>query len=285
MRNDTMVDAMQLIRRLTCWATALSLVVLLTACGKAALFDQISESDANEMLSVLGRAGIAAHKNQRSADGWRVQVATSDVSLSLEMLNSAGLPRERYKSIGELFPKEGLVSTPVEEHMRAVYAISQELSRTVSAIDGVITARVHLNVSKQTSMLRSAPPPTASVFVKHRAEVNMEQHVLAIKDLVIGAVKDLDHANVTVALFPWSPQSAIHASTEYTQVLGVAVSPSSYSRLLWLVFVPWGIVWITIGVLLVAGWIRIERSMLGAPEETALKRFWRRLRGKSDGQP
>ncbi|MGT0193837.1 type III secretion system inner membrane ring lipoprotein SctJ [Burkholderia pyrrocinia] len=258
------------------------MTLFLAGCGQAALFDQISESDANEMLSVLGRAGIAAKKSQRSADGWRVQVAPSEVSLALEMLNSAGLPRERYKSIGELFPKEGFVSTPVEEHMRAIFAISQELSRTISAIDGVITARVHLNIPKQASSLRNTPPPTASVFVKYRAEVNMQQNVLAIKDIVIGAIKDLDHASVTVSLFPWSPNSSIQASTEYTQTMGIAVSPSSYSRLLWLVLLPWAILAMVAGAAIVLGWSRIERNLLGDAGESRLARFWRRVRDKRD---
>ncbi|WP_269765918.1 type III secretion system inner membrane ring lipoprotein SctJ [Burkholderia ubonensis] len=256
--------------------------MFLAGCGQAALFDQISESDANEMLSVLGRAGIAAQKSQRSADGWRLQVAPSDVSLALEMLNSAGLPRERYKSIGELFPKEGLVSTPVEEHMRAIYAISQELSRTISAIDGVITTRVHLNIPKQGTSLRNVPPPTASVFVKYRAEVNMQQNVLPIKDLVIGAVKDLDHAAVTVALFPWSPNSTIQASTEYTQAMGIAVSPRSYARLLWLVLLPWAMLAMVVGAAIMLGWSRIERNLLGEIGESRLARFWRRVRDKRD---
>ncbi|KVW73129.1 type III secretion apparatus lipoprotein, YscJ/HrcJ family [Burkholderia ubonensis] len=260
----------------------LVITVFLAGCGQAALFDQISESDANEMLSVLGRAGVAAQKGQRSADGWRVQVAPSDVSLALEILNSAGLPRERYKSIGELFPKEGLVSTPIEEHMREIYAISQELSRTISAIDGVITARVHLNIPKQGSSLRNTPPPTASVFVKYRAEVNMQQNVLAIKDLVIGAVKDLDHASVTVALFPWSPNSTVHASTEYTQTMGIAVSPSSYSRLLLIVLLPWAILAMVGGGAIALGWSRIERSLLGEAGQSRLTRFWRRSRDKRD---
>lgn len=256
------------------------IALFLAGCGQAALFDQISESDANEMLSVLGRSGIAAQKNQRSADGWRVQVAPSDVSLALEMLSSAGLPRERYKSIGELFPKEGLVSTPVEEHMRAIYAISQELSRTISAIDGVITARVHLNVPKQGPVVRNAPPPTASVFVKYRAEVNMQQNVLAIKDIVIGAVKDLDHAAVTVSLFPWSPNSTIQASTEYTQAMGIAVSPSSYSRLMWLVMLPWVILALIVAGAIVFAWLNLERNLLGDAGESRLARFWRQMRDK-----
>ncbi|WP_230947605.1 type III secretion system inner membrane ring lipoprotein SctJ [Burkholderia territorii] len=267
------------------WRSILSaafVAIALTACGNAALFDQINESDANEMLSALGRAGIAAEKDQRSADGWRLLVASSDVSLALEILNSAGLPRERYKSIGELFPKEGLISTPAEEHMRSMYAISQELSRTISHIDGVITARVHVNIPTREPLLRVQQTPTASVFVKYRAEINMQQNTLAIKDLVVGAVKDLDRANVTVALFPWSPQSAAPASTEYVQVFGLAISPRSYSRLMWTIFLPWTLLSIGVagGLVLIAR--SLEQGWLGRRRESRLKQWLNRIR-RTDG--
>lgn len=260
------------------WLATLCVVATLVGCGNAALFDQIPETDANEMLSVLGKAGIAAEKMQRSADGWRIAVASSDVSLALEILNSAGLPRERFRSIGELFPKEGLISTPVEEHMRTIYAVSQELSHTISDIDGVITARVHLNMPRRESALRAPQMPTASVFIKYRAEVNMQQNVLAIKDLVIGAVKGLDHANVAVSLFPWSPQTAAYTSTDYTQVFGIAVSPTSYSRLVWLVYLPWVLLSLAFAVALFIGWHALENNLLG----TRFKGFWRRLRKTDD---
>ncbi|KVE41576.1 type III secretion system inner membrane ring lipoprotein SctJ [Burkholderia sp. BDU5] len=276
-RDDIIAKRPFLRRSRSLWLAAFAAATL-TACGNAALFDQIGESDANEMLSVLGRAGIPAGKDQRSADGWRLSVASSDVALALEILNSAGLPRERFKSIGELFPKEGLIATPVEEHMRSIYAISQELSKTISIIDGVISARVHLNIPKREPLLRTRQTPTASVFVKYRAEVNMQQNTLAIKDLVVGAVKDLDRSNVTVALFPWSPQSAMPASTEYVQTLGMAVSPRSYGRLMWLVFLPW----ILLGAGVAAGLFVVARSMerdwLGRMSEGKLKRWLKRIR-------
>ncbi|MGU8077176.1 type III secretion system inner membrane ring lipoprotein SctJ [Burkholderia pyrrocinia] len=252
--------------------------IMLTACGKAALFEQTNESDANEMLSVLGRAGVPATKDQRSADGWRLSVASSDVSLALEILSSAGLPRERYKNIGELFPKEGLISTPLEEHMRSVYAISQELSRTISSIDGVITARVHLNIPRREPLLRVQQTPSASVFVKYRAEINMQQNTLAIKDLVVGAVKDLDRSSVTVSLFPWSPQSAAPTATDYVQVLGLAISPRSYDKLMWIVFLPWFL--LSVGIAIGLMWMArsLEHGWLGRSKESKLMRWLSRIR-------
>ncbi|WP_243712203.1 type III secretion system inner membrane ring lipoprotein SctJ [Burkholderia pyrrocinia] len=249
--------------------------VLLAGCGKAALYDRLDETDANDMLSALGKAGIVAEKTRLSSDSWKVITASSDVSAALEVLGSAGLPRERFKSIGDLFPKEGLVSTPLAEHMRAVYAVQQELSRTISRIDGVIDTRVHLNIPQKESPLRKVPPPTASVFVKYRSEANLPQSVLAIKELVVGAVPGLTLSNVTVSLFPWSPQVVTEASVEYTQVLGVSVAPRSYTALMWLVFLPWALLGLLVAVLLVFTWHMLDRGLIGFRQ--GLSEGWRRL--------
>lgn len=236
----------------------------LAGCGKAALYDQISENDANEMLSVLGKAGIVADKSRQSADGWKVVVSSESVAVALEILTSSGLPRERFRNIGDLFPKEGLISTPVEEHMRTIYALSQELGRTISHIDGVIEARVHISLPDNACFQKVQNLSSASVFIKYRAEVNMQQNVLAIKDIVVGAVKNLTHAQVMVSLFPWTPQATNDTSVEYTQVLGVALSPRSYSRFIWLVSLPWLLLSVLAGLLIILSWRHIESLLLGS---------------------
>jgi type III secretion protein J len=165
------------------------------------------------------------------------------------------------------------------EHMRAVYAVSQELSRTISDIDGVIDARVHLNIPQPESPFRKPPPPTAAVFIKYRSEANLRQSVLAIKDLVVGAVPGLTLSNVTVSLFPWSPQSVTDAPVDYIQVLGIAVSPRSYAALMWLVFLPWTVLGIAAAGALVFAWKHFDDSWLGISTER--KGWWKRwLRGK-----
>mgnify|MGYP000951440148 CR=1 FL=1 len=227
-------------------------VVLLCSCGQAPLFEQVSENDANEVVSVLGRAGVPARKLQHGPASWEVRVSSADVSLALEILNSAGLPRERYRSIGDVFPSEGLISTPIEEHMRSIYAISQELSQTISDIDGVVAVRVHLNVPRRDPLLRAQPAPSASVFVKYRAEANMEQHALAIRNIVVGAVDGLALQNVTVSMFPWSPDLASPQLVDYTQAYGMAVSPRSVRTLMWMIWTPWILLGIVLAVVLLA---------------------------------
>src|SRR4051812_38285912 len=122
------------------WMLVLALVLacLLAGC-KTELYTKISEPEANEMVAVLAASGIRSTKLSHDGKTWSVMVEESDIPKSLEALRTQGLPRDRTQSLGDIFKKEGLVSTPTEERIRFIYAMSQELSRTLSQIDGVIT--------------------------------------------------------------------------------------------------------------------------------------------------
>jgi len=48
-----------------------------------------------------------------------------------------------------------------------IYALSEELSRTVSEIDGVISARVHVVLPENDPLRRDLVPSSASVFIRH----------------------------------------------------------------------------------------------------------------------
>src|SRR6202789_4016544 len=121
---------------------ALLAVAALCSC-RSELYERLDERDANEMLAMLYAAGIRAGKSTADEKTWSVEVDERDLPTALRILAAHGLPREQFANVGDVFKKEGLVSTPSEERIRYIYAVSQELSNTLSQIDGVIVARVH----------------------------------------------------------------------------------------------------------------------------------------------
>jgi type III secretion protein J len=181
-------------------------LVLLAACSQQELYGQLSERQANEMVAVLRNAGLAAEKSP-SRDGKLFAVHTSahDFSRAVEVLHAGGFPRDAFDSLGQVFKKEGFVSSPLEERARFTHALSQELSSTLSGIDGVVQARVHVSVPEKNPLAEKAAPATASVFIKHRPGVDLSQQVGKIKALVVNAMEGLPYDNVTVALFPAEP--------------------------------------------------------------------------------
>lgn len=187
------------VRRL---AAVLGACVLLAACSGADLYGQLNEKQANELIAALHSAGISAEKRNKDATNWTVRVARSDFARAVDTLKAEGLPREEFESLGRVFRKEGFVSSPLEERARLNYGMSQELSNTLSSIDGVLVARVHLAVPERDPLADRPRPPSASVMVKHRPGVDMSLHIGQIKALVVNSVEGLQYDHVTVTLFP-----------------------------------------------------------------------------------
>lgn len=180
---------------------AVSVLLLLTACSEQSLYSGLSEQEANEMVAELSIAGLTASKQKQKGNLFSVSTAPDEFASAVQLLKSRGLPRQRYDTLGEVFAKEGFVSSPLEERARLNHALSQEIASTLSSIDGVVLARVHLAVPPKNDLDDSTAPASASVFIKHRSGVDLTGSVSQIKALVVNGIENLPYENVTVALF------------------------------------------------------------------------------------
>ena len=203
----------------------------LSACGQTELYSDLSERDANEMLAVLRGAGVEASKQPGEEARWSLLVTDDHFVQAVQTLSAQGYPRDEFANMGELFQKQGFVSTPLEERARYVYGLSQELSETISAIDGVMMARVHLAMPETDPLAETLRPSSASVFIKHRPGVNLTDATAQIKGLVVNSVEGLSYDNVTVALFPTqaSPGAAVAGEPSNRASLGAPVSFAAFA--------------------------------------------------------
>jgi type III secretion protein J len=181
-------------------AACVLLAAALAACSETELYGNLSQRHANEMTAVLRSAGIDADKVARDAGQYAVVVPGARFSEAVEVLKSQGYPREGYDTLGQVFKKEGFVSSPLEERARLQHALSQELANTLSSFSGVVMARVHLSVPERDALADRQPPSSASVYIKHRAGVDFTARVGQVKALVVNALPGLPYDNVTVAL-------------------------------------------------------------------------------------
>ena len=86
-----------------------------------------------------------------------------------------------------------------------MYGLSQELSQTISSIDGVVQARVHIAVPEADPLSEEPKPSSASVFIRHSPDVDLSSQVGSIKALVTNSIEGLPYDRVTVVLFPARP--------------------------------------------------------------------------------
>ncbi|ASJ70502.1 type III secretion system inner membrane ring lipoprotein SctJ [Granulosicoccus antarcticus] len=180
---------------------AVSLIASLAACSEQSLYSGLSEQEANQMVATLSVAGLEASKQKLKGNEFSVSTSPDDFASAVQLLQDNGLPLQKFDTLGEVFAKEGFVSSPLEERARLNYALSQEIASTLSSMDGVILARVHLAVPPKNDLSDKATPSSASVFVKHRAGVDLSGNVSQIKALVVNGIENLPYENVTVVLF------------------------------------------------------------------------------------
>ena len=117
--------------------------LLLSGC-KVELYTGVTQKEGNEMLALLQTEGIASDKQPDKDGRIKLLVEESDVAQAIETLKRKGYPKESFSTLQDVFPKDGLISSPTEERARLTYAKAQEISNTLSEIDGVLVARVHV---------------------------------------------------------------------------------------------------------------------------------------------
>jgi type III secretion protein J len=201
------------VRQAPSWAARLvacallSCSLLLAGCGDKTLYSKLSEQEANEMLSVLAGAGIPARKSAADDQTWNLETDEAQFANANGVLREHGLPQTKFASMGDIFKKDSLMSTRNEERMRYIHAMSQELSKTLSLIDGVVAVRVQPVIPASDPM---APPDrllpsSASVFIKHRADVDLRPRSQAIKELVMASIEGLQYDKIALSFFPAMP--------------------------------------------------------------------------------
>lgn len=185
------------------WLAVLAIMLILTGC-KVDLFTADTEQEANEMMAILLMSGIASDRIPGEENTWIVRAEKKELARAIMLLKDNGYPKEKYENMGQVFKKEGLVTSPLEDRIRFIYALSQELSQTLSCIEGVLTARVHvvLPENNPNSYNDVIKPSSATVFIKHREDVNFALKIPKIKEMVVNSIEGLEYERVTVHLFP-----------------------------------------------------------------------------------
>jgi type III secretion protein J len=162
----------------------------------------LDEGDANRIVIALDRASIEATKETDPAvEGkFHVTVTKDEAARAITTLQSEELPRPRAPGVLDAIDKGALVPSVAQEHAELVAGMAGDLERTLGSIDGVLTARVHLNVSPPDPF-SGAPPAktTASVLVEHRG-VAPPLAEASVARLVAGGVPGLAPADVAVVM-------------------------------------------------------------------------------------
>jgi len=169
----------------------------------------LDDSEANRVFVALDRSSVEASKEpDPTADGkWRITVTRDDLPRALSILRSEDLPRSDPPTVVEAMGKGALVPSELAEHAELVAGMAGELERSLEGIEGILRARVHLNVPAPSPLRPSSfaglgadqPLGSASVLIEHRGAIPPIS-ADAVQRLVAGGVPGLLPTDVAVVM-------------------------------------------------------------------------------------
>ncbi|HEX5560314.1 MAG TPA: flagellar basal-body MS-ring/collar protein FliF [Nocardioidaceae bacterium] len=166
-----------------------------SAPSYAPLFTNMAPADASAVVDKLNSAGTPY---ELADSGTTVLVPQNDVYDARIKLSGEGLPSQSSEGYG-LLDKQGLSTSQFQEQTTFKRATEGELEKTISALDPVNAAIVHIAMPQEQLFSTDQQPTTASVLVQTQPGSTLTtEQVQAIVHLVSSSVTGLDPKNVTV---------------------------------------------------------------------------------------
>jgi flagellar M-ring protein FliF len=162
----------------------------------ALLYGDLNAGDANRITTRLDALNVPY---KLRADGAQIFVPIDQVPRTRLTLAGEGLPSGG--TIGyEIFDKsQGLATSSFVQNINQVRALEGELSRTITGMENVRTARVHLVLPQRELFSRDKAEPTASILLRMNGPQRLERpQVQAIQHIVAAAVPGLKPERISI---------------------------------------------------------------------------------------
>ncbi|MCY1401661.1 Flagellar M-ring protein [compost metagenome] len=161
------------------------------------LLGSLAGMDAKQVMDTLAAADIGYTVEPNSG---ALLVKAEDVARARLKLAGAGIAQNDGNIGFEILDKDqGLGTSQFMEATRYRRGLEGELARTVSSLNNVKAARVHLAIPKSSVFVRDERKPSASVLVELYSGRSLEPgQVMAIVNLVATSVPELSKSQVTV---------------------------------------------------------------------------------------
>lgn len=158
------------------------------------LYSNLADEEAAAITQSLSSAGIM----------YRMENGIGGISVPVERINEARLMLAgqgvlQSGGFASLSKEGGLGVSQFMETARYQHALEQELARTISSLQQVAAARVHIAVARNSSFVRDRSPGSVSVFLQMKPGRRLaSEQVTAIVNLVASSLPDIDASQVTV---------------------------------------------------------------------------------------
>lgn len=176
-------------------AAGVSIVLWTQGTNYSLLYSGLAASDIVEVQQTLQAAGI---KHEADVEKGTVSVAADKLNDARLTLAAQGVLQSA-DGFNAMAKDSGFGVSQFMEGARYQHALETELARTISSLQPVAAARVHIASPRQSTFVRDRRNATASVFVQLKAGRRLEsEQVTAIVNLVASSIAELRAEDVTV---------------------------------------------------------------------------------------
>src|SRR5512138_2007129 len=161
----------------------------------ALLYGNLSQQDSAQIAQALDTNGVP----------YKLDAATGQITVPADRVHDArlklasqGLP-ESNGGFSVIAKDPGFGVSQFMEGARYQHALETELARTITNLQAIEGARVHLALPRQSAFVRDRRKPSASVFLQMKPGRRLEsEQVTAIVNLVASSIPELEADQVTV---------------------------------------------------------------------------------------
>jgi len=180
---------------LACVGAAVLLVGWAREPQMALLYSRLEAKDAADVVAKIQDAGVTYDLKD---GGTSIYVPAEKVYALRLQLAGEGLPTGGRKGY-RLLDSEKIGTSPFTQRVNYIRALEGELAKTISLMDGVEHARVHIVRTESRLFRQDEGGTSATVAVRVRPGRHLSQgNVAAIVHMVAGSVDRLDPENVVV---------------------------------------------------------------------------------------
>src|SRR3954470_22553478 len=188
-------------QRITLGAIAITAVVVLVAfvtlsrpSDYQVAFSNLKDEDAAAVVSKLKESKIPYE-----VDKGTIKVPTAQVEEVKLMIAASGAVKGGNGTGMEIFTTPHFGLTEFAEKINYQRALEGELARSISRLDAVEDARVHLTLPEQSLFVSQKKDPTAAAVIQLKSGRKLDEaQVQGIVQLIAGSVEGLKTENITV---------------------------------------------------------------------------------------
>lgn len=190
------------------------------------LYTDISHLEAGQVADLLQRENIRFKVDTSSG---MILVESDKIHQARMKLAAEGFPSGNTLGYELLDKEQGFGTSQFMEKTRYYRSIEGELARTISSMNRVRGARVHLAIPKRSVFVNDSRKPSASVFVELYPNQSMERmQVAAIIHLVASSIPELEDKHVTVV----DQRGQLLSGTDNDEDIALAAKQLDYAKVL-----------------------------------------------------